>query len=342
MASALRDIRARLEAESWPPAILLAGDDEDAIGRALSIIAQALPDEERDTACDRFAEGPLAPALDAARTRPLLGGRRIVIAREPEGLGARGGQPARDALLRYLDAPPPHALLVLVVRKLDKRLAVVKRIAKAGLVVELSQPRERDMPGWIAGRAREGGLELPPQAVQALADAVGRDTALAARELDKLRLLAEERAAGARPTRVSAEAVAASLGPHRAVGAFALEDAILEGRAGDAFEALARQLHGQGVGEALPLLGRLAWIARRLSVARKAASGGEERVREALGCHPFVAKKYYRASRGRAGASAAAALASCVRADGELKSSGDPRAALENVLLAFLGRERAP
>jgi len=322
--------RELLEGDGRPAVILLAGDDDARREEALAALVAELPEEVRATGVDRFDGGPLAAVLDAARTMPLLGGRRVVIARDPEGL-VGGGEDAREALLAWLAAPAPHALLVLVTRKVDRRLKVVREIERRGAVLLFERPREREMAAWIRERAAERGLRPTPGAVALLAEAVGTETGLAARELDKLALVAP---AGGK---VDERLVAETLGPHRAAGAFTLEDALLAGRGAEALEALARELGAApGPGVTLPLLGRLAAIGRKLAVAWAVVrdGGGEEEVRRALGCHPFVAKKYTRAAR-RVGERAGAMLAACAEADGLLKSGGEPRAALAGIVLAL-------
>ncbi len=329
--------RELLAGERVPPVILLAGEDDARREEALAALLEALPEETRATGVDRFDGGPLPRVLDAARTLPLLGGRRVVVARDPEGL-AGGGEEARKMLLEWLAAPPAHAVLVLVVRRVDRRLKVVREIERVGAAFLFDPPREREMSAWIRERAAERGLRLAPAAAALLADAVGTDTGLAARELEKLALVVP------REGQVTEALVAEMLGPHRAAGAFALEDALLEGRTAEALAALERELGpAPGPGTVLPLLGRLAGISRKLAVAAGvlSAGGGEGEVREALGCHPYVAKKYTRAAR-RLGGRAAAALASCAAADGRLKTGGEPRAALAAVVLALAPGPRRP
>ncbi len=323
---ALRDA---LKQERWPSVLLIGGEDAALCQELIGLVIGALGEEERATGIDRFDAQPMARVLDAARTRPLLGGRRVVIAREPEGFGG-ASDPARELLIAYLEAPPDHALLVLVLSKIDKRLKVVKAIARDGLVLECTRPREREMSRWVALRAQEAGLRLTGDAIQLIADAVGTDTGLAQREIEKLALIADF------SRKMAASDIEQLLSPGRAVGAFALEDALLAGRLRQAIEALDRHMTGASHGAPLALLGRLASICRRLVSAGAVLDngGGEHDVREALDCHPFVAKKYAQAARRRAHY-AQAGLAACVAADGMLKSGGDPREALGRVLLAL-------
>jgi DNA polymerase-3 subunit delta len=326
-----------LAAGRWPPVVLLVGEDEVAARRAVETLIAALPEDERLTGVDRLSDAPLARALDAARTRTLLGGRRIVIAVEPQGLAAGGGgsAEAQEALDQYLQRLPAHATLVFVVEKADRRLKVIKRLEEVGLVIECPLPKERDMAAWVAARAVERGLRLSQPAARALADAVGTNTAIAERELEKLALVADP-AGTAGGKAIGVDTVEAMLGPGRAVGAFALEDALLAGDATGAVELLERRLVGADAGTPLVLLGQMASIARRLAAAHDIVGrgGGPDEVREALGCHPFTAGKYAQAAR-QVGPRAGAAMAACVAADGRLKTGGDAWQALASVVQAL-------
>ncbi|MDQ7006283.1 MAG: DNA polymerase III subunit delta [Acidobacteriota bacterium] len=315
-----------LEKEPWPSVILVAGEDGAARQAAIHLIEQHLPDET--PAIDRFEDEPLARVLDTARTAPLLGGRRLVVVRLKPGL--LDGEEGRQTLLDYLDSPAEHAVLVLDSPKIDKRLKWVKVVAKRGLVVECSKPREREMPGWIEGEAREVGVRLRGDAIQLLADCAGTDTGLARRELEKIALVATP---GDPP--LGAAEIEPLLSPGRTAGAFALEDALLAGRCQAALTCLHRHLEGSSAVAPLALLARLAGICRRLAVAAevRARGGGEGEVQAALGCHPFVARKYSQAVDRRS-IDADRALAACVAADGRLKSGGAAATALEAVVLA--------
>ncbi len=175
-----------------PAVVLLVGEDREACERALRGLQEALPEHVRDVAVERFDGSELVRALDAARTVPLFGGRRLIVVRNVDWLAGRGGDAAREALASYVAAPATGSTLALIATRADRRLAVVKRIEKAGGLVVCERPREREMAGWVRQRAAERGIDLPAQAAAALADAIGTDTALAARELDKLALLVRD------------------------------------------------------------------------------------------------------------------------------------------------------
>lgn len=339
MRGALGDLLEALAGEQWPPVLVVTGEDQDGRERAIQAVVRAVPEEDRATTVERLSGRPVAQVLDAARTAPLWGDRRVVIVTDCEWLVPTADAGAQEDLTEYVRRAPRHALLALEAIKVDRRLTVVKAIEEHGFLLECAAPRERDMPFWLTERSRESGLALTAEAAQVLADAVGTDTGLAAREVDKLVLLAGERPArGFAP--VDAELVEQSLGPARAAGAFALEDAILGGRGPAALETMDRRLAGADAGTPLILLGRLAAVVRRLSIAAGVLGrgGGEQEVQQALGGHPFVAHKYAVAARGL-GSRTERAMAACVVADGMLKSGRNPRAALTKVVLALVGSE---
>ena len=221
---------------------------------------------------------------------------------------------------------------------LDGRLAVVKKLEQRGHVIACELPSEREMPGWLAARGTEFGIELTSAACQLLADALGADTGMADGELRKLALLGPTTGIA-----IDSAQVEESLGPSRAVGAFALEDALLAGDLRRAIDALERHLADNDAGAPLALLGRLGGIVRRLALAFAVTSrgGGENEVRAALGVHPFVAGKYARAAN-KVGPRAERALSACVAADLALKSGRDARAALAVVVMAMAAPAQSP
>lgn len=332
------EFRRTLAAGKIPAVVLLVGSDEAAKQRVLAALIAALPDSDLPGAVERFQAAPLARVLDACRTVPLLGGRCLVMARDQAELGGAGEASARQELQTYVEAPADHAVLVLVMEKVDGRLAVVKAVQQKAVVVDCEPPGEREMPAWIQARGKELAISMTAAACQALADAVGTETALAEGELQKLRLLPR---ADGRPLEPSD--VEQALGPSRVVGAFALEDALLGGDAAGALEALDRHLGGTDSAAPLALLGRLAAIVRRLSIAAAvvARGGNEQQLRETLGVHPFVAAKYARAAA-RLGSRCERALVACVGADLALKSGGAPRAALAAIVVALAGTATRP
>ncbi len=122
-----------------------------------------------------------------------------------------------QALLRYVSAPNPTTVLVLVQGAGEKPDAGLARDATAVAVEPL--PPER-VARWTARRAGQLGLTLEPDAATLLQETVGHDLASLARELEKLAAATAGRAA-------TREDVAALVGVRRGATLPDLVDAAL-------------------------------------------------------------------------------------------------------------------
>jgi DNA polymerase-3 subunit delta len=91
-------------------------------------------------------------------------------------------------LAAYLVAPVPDAILVLsatVGERARPPAALVKLIQPLGRVREVKLAR-KDLPGWVARRAKGKGLDLAPDAASALVERLGEDPAGLDQGLDQL------------------------------------------------------------------------------------------------------------------------------------------------------------
>jgi DNA polymerase-3 subunit delta len=91
-------------------------------------------------------------------------------------------------LAAYLVAPVPDAILVLsatVGERARPPAALVKLIQPVGRVREVKLAR-KDLPGWVARRAKGKGLDLAPDAASALVERLGEDPAGLDQGLDQL------------------------------------------------------------------------------------------------------------------------------------------------------------
>src|SRR3989442_12795999 len=147
----------------------------------------------------------------------------------------RRGSKAGQELLRYLPAPNPTTVLVLVQSAGEKHDPELARLATTVAVEPL--PPER-VARWVAHRAKQVGLEIEPDAIAALVEIAGPGLGALAQELDKLAAVT----AGRTATR---EDVATLAGVRRGQTMPHLVDAALERRG-----AGAARLVGPGPGEA--------------------------------------------------------------------------------------------
>ncbi|MFM8275624.1 MAG: DNA polymerase III subunit delta [Cyanobium sp.] len=224
------------------PIHLYWGDDEAARQRAVEALVEKLVDPAwaaiNLSRLDGNDPAEAARALEEARTPPFAVGARLVVLQRSPFTSACGSELAArfEASLELI---PADCHLVLVSPgKPDARLRTTKALRG------LAEERSFNLPAiWDGGgqldlvqrTARDLGLQLEPAAAEALAGAIGSDSARLASELEKLDLY---RAASApRGGAITAEAVAA-LVQGQATSSLAVGEALLAGRAAEAIALL--------------------------------------------------------------------------------------------------------
>jgi len=139
---------------------------------------------------------------------------------------------------------PAHCHLVLVNgAKPDARLRTTKALKGVAEERSFNLPAVWDGAGQVelvSRTAREMGLAVEPAAAEALAEAIGSDSARLASELEKLSLYAGSGKAGGPGAAITAAAVAALIGSH-ATSSLQVGDALLAGQSAEAI-ALVEQL----------------------------------------------------------------------------------------------------
>lgn len=271
---------------------------------------------------DLFDADVLATTLQSALETPsLLGGRRLVVVHDAQDLGKE----QNATLSRYLEAPSPDAVLVLIAAGRTKLDAAMK---KTGDVIKLDVPKGRRLMGWIRQRAGEHRLQLDERAAWALIDTVGNEL----RELDgALSRLATQFGDG---TRIGAPQVRGAFARLADERIFALTDALGDRRLPIAMTAL-RRLLLQG-DEPLMILGALSGHIRRLLRARRFAEQGPKVVADALGLPGWRAERLHKQARSYREEELVAAMSVLAATDIELKSGGTQEqaaAALERAVL---------
>jgi len=245
-------------------------------------------------------------------------------------------------------------LLLINPAKPDARLRTTKalqKLIKAGRASEQSfaLPAIWDGAGQlelVVGTAREMGLQLEPAAAEALAEAIGSDSARLASELEKLSLFASgappaAQPAGqpaAQPVAINRAAVEALVGG-RSTSALAVGDALLAGRPADAIALVDALLAANE--PALRIVASLTsqirgwlWVALLeqagerdpATIAKAAGIGNPKRI--------FVMRKQI---RGKPPQRMLALLSQLLEVEGALKRGADPRDAFcDGFLLSSL------
>ncbi len=271
--------------------------------------------------------------LNATRTMPMMGKRRLVIVRDAEGLGSDG----LAVLAGYLDDPSPAAVLVLQCNKIDGRLKFFAQAKKKGLIHDLAPPRQ--LAPWIAAEAKRRGANLAPDGARRLADVVGSDLARLASAIEQLALyVGDARAIGG----ADVDALIADTSEQNV---FQLSEAVGQGDRERALRAVAKltEQRESAVGVAMMLARHFRQLALYQELAIARASQGE--MIKTLGVPPFVLDKLAPQARRFAPASFGRAFALLSQADQDLKSNvkaalGE-RIVLERLVGALAGLAKA-
>jgi DNA polymerase-3 subunit delta len=160
------------------PVYLLWGQDEFLLREAaLEILGELRPREVDGAEWEGGETGDLM-------TPSLFGERRALLVSNAKALPDAGVA----ELKRYLESPDPDAPLIATVtvgERAKAPAALAKLFDGVGSVVEVKVQR-KDLPGWLAQRARAKELNLAPEGATALVDRLGEDPAALEQALEQL------------------------------------------------------------------------------------------------------------------------------------------------------------
>ena len=127
-------------------------------------------------------------------TPPMMAEWRVVVVREVEALAS---SPRARELLTGLAVAPPTGLAAVLVASIPRGSSARfwKDLRSRARALELAPLAPEDLPGWLLERASELGVGLEEDAALALAEAVGSQLGVLARELEKLSAFARPDAA---------------------------------------------------------------------------------------------------------------------------------------------------
>ena len=273
----------------------------------------------------------------AGASLSLFAGRRLVLVRGMADLAAKLADRLRDGVAearRNTAGWPAEGTTVLLVAAGADRRAPGLRVLPERDQVEIRAPAGRAVVGWVRERARAAGLDLAPDAAQALVDLVGEDLARLAGELEKASLYT----AGDR--RVSEEVVRALAGETRERQYWELTQALEEARRADALR-LASQLLGSG-DEPLILLAWVVGYVRdlwRVLPAATASADAREAARALQRRRPeWAVERLTARARAIGIRGLSRATGQCFEVDQALKTgAGNPRALLTCLVADLAG-----
>jgi DNA polymerase-3 subunit delta len=309
------------------PVVLVHGADVQLLDDVLGVVTRTLFPDPAHAAFDREGfdgrETDAETILSAARTLPVLAAVRLVIVRHAQALPPK----AADAVARYVKAPNPAAVLLLLADD-DLRPARDRKsahwlleVVPAGAVVEPVSRRGRGVEEWLRQRAAVEGLTVSAEAARLLVDAVGEDAALLLGEVRKAAL-----AGGPDSRAVGVSEVTAVVGHTRVSDVFELLRAIEQREPGRALRTLDRLL---ATDEPIRVLAMLAREVRTLWSVREWQRQGRpaDQIARMLRPRPPAAVDALVAAAGTESAdSLARKLRRCWEVEQRLKSRGEPRA----------------
>ena len=223
------------------PCYLVTGDEHLLVDEALDTIREAAR-ARGFTSRDLFvatAGFDWSQLRDSSANLSLFAERRIVELRLPTGKPGRAGS---QAIADLAEQTGDDLMLIVSGPKLD-RSGQSSKWAKAldarGVSIPVWPVGLRELPGWIAARMRQAGLQPDRGAVAIIADRVEGNLLAAGQEIEKLRLLLGE-------GKVTAEDVGNAVANSSRFDVFKLVDAALTGDAKRALRILSG-LRAEGV-----------------------------------------------------------------------------------------------
>lgn len=328
-------VRKQIAAGKPDPVYLILGDDEAEMSNLTADITALVEDELRAFNTERLyaSEKSVTPAaiVEAARTLPMLGGRRVVVVlrgerilkpkrrgksaeEEAQAADADDGEPQApsDALEAYVRQPEAQTTLVFVASDADRTRRLYKALQKSATIVECwglkagkdAKPDLREAARvaeqLVRKAAADAGQQIEPAAARLVAQRAGTDIATLRGDIDRLLLYASGK------PKIELRDVHEVVSAETAQDDWAVTNAIERGNTAEALKQLALTMEAGAV--AYKVLGQLAWVVRdRLSKADP-----------------------HRLPR---------AIDALFRTDQELKSSGgDPRVLLERLVVELCRR----
>jgi DNA polymerase-3 subunit delta len=290
--------------------------------------------------------------VDTANQLPVLAARRLVIVRGADQLLGRA-RPGRDPaggdgegaadgpLVTYFRTPSPSTCLVLIGEKPDARLRATRALAEAGILCDLSPPKDQALATWLQEEARRLGKRLRHDAATTLVAFTGNALETAAGELEKLALFVGER------EEITSSDVEEAVKNREGALVWRFTDALKARDPQGALTALERYLRGfRRPEDALfPLLGTLRGELRMLLQAQEIGAVRRLRGRalakklvEEFKVNPYRAEKAAAAAERFSRAELRDALRALLGTDRRLKSSSlSPRLLLDAWVWQFCG-----
>ncbi|MDH4139356.1 MAG: DNA polymerase III subunit delta [Coriobacteriia bacterium] len=264
--------------------------------------------------------------VTAANQLPFMSDKRLVVVRDVDRMAAD----ELKLLAAYAGNPNPTTTLVLVAAKLARNSRLYKAVAALEGVAEYKAPSKRDYPKVVVEMFAEHGKRAGYDAAEVLVRAVGYDLQRLSTEVEKVVAFTGDEAT---LSRAEVEQVMSTTAP---TSVWDFLDALGSRDAKEAMRLLSNLVsEGETVYAILP---RATARLRELISTRALMDRGEGSVASlarALGRPEWQVRALPRQAERFTHRELADALRSAARADGEMKTSRDPRLAFERWVLSI-------
>jgi len=312
--------------------VLVSGPESLLADRAVAARLAAARAEDPDVEIAQVEGGDLNVGTFAEITGgSLFSSHRVAVIRD---IGSATPE-VQNQILAVVAQPLDDVGLVLVHPGGVKGKGLLDKLKKAKVeTVDCPTPKTWDLPKFVTVEAKRAGSSMDPETAQAVVDAVGHDLRSLASAVAQLASDNDQRT-------ISQSLVQRYFGGRAEVTSFAVADAALAGRAGQAMEQL-RWALSTGVAPVL-VTSALASGLRGLGKYVSASGGGmrEADLAREIGVPPWKLKTLRGQARGWDERGLAHALRAVAVADAEIKGAADDAEyALERVVLTVT-RSRA-
>lgn len=318
--------------ESIPPLILISGPERVLAERALSDTLEALASYHPEAEVLRLDAAEYQPGKLSMDLSPsLFGGHRIVVARDVDE--------ATDALIDEIEVaaktPIDDAHLIVLHKggNRGKRALDALKKAKARVIEAPAMKSDKDKSAFVTNEFRRARRKATPEAVRALIDAVGKDTAELASSC--LQLINDTEGV------IDENVVNTYYGGRVEATGFRVADAAIAGNAPEALRLL-RHAIASGV-DPVPLVAVMASQLRQVARVATAGGGTKADLAKRLAMPPWQIDRARATARQWDGPRLGRAIQTVAAADFAVKGGGrDPIYAVEHMVLEMCRLRHAP
>jgi len=263
------ELQREVEGGRIQPLYLFVGEEQYLQERALRLLRGTVDEALRVFNVSAFSIGSdngsgtkttAAMVIDAANQMPMMSARRIVVVREFDKIK----EDEQELVLAYLKNPAATTTMVFQAAKPDKRRKLTAALIKTCAVITFDFLDEGRAKRWAGDRLKKTGCSIEPAALSLLIGLVGTGLTRLENELEKLAAYADGGA-------INSAAVQALVPRATEHAGWELWDAINARDRKRALKLMQRLLDDS---DALPILGALASLYRRLLTGKQLIEGG--------------------------------------------------------------------